>query len=373
MNHIKPSEPLTSPERLRFVPVQCMGIPEGVILSRGCAEVQISGEGVAEMVEALFTATGKDGANRGDILANFPEQERPQLDDLIDQLLARRFLIPVDSDASPDEQEETSLDVFHWNFGTNTAEVGKHLSTRNIAVLGVNCISRQLARALLASGHYHLAVVDHPLMRNLRMFAGDELHPDEWPASLPRPLAFEEWRDRSDLEALDCVVATTDFGGQALMRSWNEFCVVNHCTFLPVVLDKLTGYVGPLVVPGETACYECLWSRENANRDDYLVQRTLQQPTAAVQRQVVNGFHPSMASILGDMAAVELHKFYSMAIPYQVGTLFEVNLLYPRLQPHKVLKLPRCPVCSPLRKHSSVNPNKPGSLPGHDLPRSEEP
>ena len=80
----------------------------------------------------------------------------------------------------------------------------------------------------------------------------------------------------------------------------------------------------------------------------------------AFDTQTVVGFHPSMASILGNIAAMELTKFYSQAMPlWNVGKLIEVNLLATRMIPRKVLKLPRCPVCGPLQTHSAITPDKP--------------
>ena len=62
-----------------------------------------------------------------------------------------------------------------------------------------------------------------------------------------------------------------------------------------------------------------------------------------------------MASILGDIAAIELSKFYGIRMPlWRVGTLIEVNLVAMRLNARKVLKIPRCSVCSILNTRSSV-------------------
>ncbi|MFB3146853.1 MAG: hypothetical protein ACE1ZO_06975, partial [Nitrospirales bacterium] len=73
-------------------------------------------------------------------------------------------------------------------------------------------------------------------------------------------------------------------------------------------------------------------------------------------------FHPSMASILGDIAAMEMTKFYSQSMPlWNVGKLIEVNLLATRMTPRKVLKLPRCPVCSPLQTQAAITPDKPSA------------
>jgi hypothetical protein len=60
-----------------------------------------------------------------------------------------------------------------------------------------------------------------------------------------------------------------------------------------------------------------------------------------------------MASILGNIAAFELIKLYSGALPRsKVGTLIEVNLLGTKLTSRKVLKVPRCIICSQLNSRS---------------------
>jgi hypothetical protein len=67
-----------------------------------------------------------------------------------------------------------------------------------------------------------------------------------------------------------------------------------------------------------------------------------------------------MASILGDIAAFELTKFYSGVIPqWNVGTMIEVNLLATHLTTRKVLKVPRCRACSPVNSKAVVELVKP--------------
>jgi thiazole/oxazole-forming peptide maturase SagC family component len=125
----------------------------------------------------------------------------------------------------------------------------------------------------------------------------------------------------------------------------------------------MIGSVGPLVVPGDTACYECLRARENANLADPQLARASE--AGAFQRRAVTGFHPSMASVLGDLAAIELTKFFGGGLPTRVGRLIEVNLLATTLRTRKVLKVPRCQVCSPANRRSEISTDKNIFMPGH--------
>jgi bacteriocin biosynthesis cyclodehydratase domain-containing protein len=351
---------------LRALPVQVIECRDGVIVKRGRVEVRIAGHRAAEVV-TLVLEKAAGGATREEIGAIFAAPDRPVVGRLVEELRARRILVEDGGNgavATAREAAESALDVFYWHFDQRSPEVTERLNAGAIAVLGVNCISRQLASALSAVGVRSVDIVDHPQLRNLRLFDDHgHLRAEEWPG--PRPHAHAEWADRVQPGALACLVATSDFGGRHLMRSWNEYCISQRCRFLPVVLEDLIGYVGPLVVPGETACYECLRGRENAHLTDPEVERASERFSVVGQR--ISGFHPSMASILGDLAALELSRVQGMwTRPHLVGTLIEVNLLAPALTSRKVLRIPRCSVCGTLNRHSAVSLSRNLVMPGNE-------
>jgi thiazole/oxazole-forming peptide maturase SagC family component len=128
-----------------------------------------------------------------------------------------------------------------------------------------------------------------------------------------------------------------------------------------VIIEKLRGYIGPLVVPGETACYECLRRRQNAHLNDPEVERESEITPPGPK---IVGFHPSIASVLGDIAAFELTKLYSDVLPLRnSGNQIEVDLLTSKMMKRKVFKVPRCAVCSPLTTRSFATPYKPNFVP----------
>ncbi|HLG16592.1 MAG TPA: TOMM precursor leader peptide-binding protein [Blastocatellia bacterium] len=344
----EPSSP-----KLRALPVQLIETGDGVILKRGRVEIKISGEGALESVQVLLEAAADQPATEEEICALYAEPERAAVARLIHELLDRGLLVPAETLAAEIEVPESSLDVFYWHFGARSGEVRQRLSAVQLVIVGVNSISRQLAGSLRASDLERVSVVDYPLLRNLRLFDDEgALRADQWPLDL-EPLEYRDWLAGLDGASWDCLVATSDFGGQQLMREWNRVCLERGCHFLPVVLQDLVGYVGPLVVPGETACYECLRARQNAHLKDPETERAAEY--AAFEGQEVVGFHPAMASVLGDVAAIELLKFYGIGPPlWRVGALIEVNLLATALKAHKVLKVPRCAACSALNERSSI-------------------
>ncbi len=350
--------PGSSPEnngaarRLRALPVQLIETEGGVILKRGCVEIKIAGDRALEAVGILLDAL-TPGSSVEEVLPRFAGPDRPTIERLIRQLETRNLVIPIGA-AAPPPSAESHLDVFYWHFGTTTDEVNDRLNAVGIVVVGVNHVSRRLAGALVEAGVSNVRVVDYPTLRNTALFDDEgALRADRWGVGI-EPVPYDRLHAELAEGAFDCLVATSDFGGLQSMRSWNELCVKKGRHFLPVVLQDLIGFVGPSVIPGETACYECFLSRLRSNRES----GPGLEPSGdrAFEGQRVAGFLPSMASILGDIAAVELTKFYSRALPlWKVGTFIEVNMVACALESHKVLRVPRCPVCSTLVRRSSAS------------------
>lgn len=356
-----------SPEpTLLALPVQIQKADDGVYVVRGPTVFKVGGQGAAEVLEALFSAIGPEGATPSSIAALFAAPHRPAILTLIDQLRARRILVPA-SPSSPDPtlepEAESEQDIFYWSFGTTVKEVHNRLSEVRVAVLGVNAISERLFPALQAAGFSDTTLVDVPLLRNVRQFSGGT--PPAWASAA---VSEDEWNSGTVLDTGVTLVATSDYGGVEQMRAWNRRAVSAGSTFLPVLLDRFTAFVGPLVVPGGTPCYACLLARENSNLDNPAASRATE--AGAFHGQFVNGFLPSMASIAADVGVVELLRFHCRALPYKVGALIEIKMLMASMTARPLLKVPHCPVCSPLRLHPAVNLNRYDFVPGGQLQSS---
>ena len=349
---------MTQEKRLVALPVQFIQLDQGILLVRGSTEIKIDGPGAAEAVSLILAAVSGQGNLRQDILEVFPAPQRPYVEQLLDHLLTRRIVVEEDSPLLPEgEEPESHQDVFYWNFGLSTQRAAETLNDKLIVVIGVNHLSLAFCQGLAAGQAANYQVVDYNLLRNYRLFDDSgRLKEEAWPAELKKPVGDETWVESLEPERIGCLVALSDFGGQHILRDWNRYCVENRILFLPVVLSRAVGNIGPLVIPGETACYECLRARENANLDDPQTARTSEYEAFA--GQAVAGFHPVMASALADMAVFELIKFFTWNLPWRVGELIEVNLLAPELKARKVLAVPRCQVCGELTTKPSQTPLK---------------
>lgn len=354
---------------LRLHRLQMIETADGLLLKRGRIVVEVQGAELAELAQTLLSLLATSDLTRRQACDAFPTDLRSSVENLIDALSSRRLVVEAGEPEQSERTREEPLDVFYWHFDKRSDDVRRNFAKTRVTVLGVNCVSRQLVSALLQSRLEAVEVVDFPLLANVRLYGdANQLLEAEWPAKLGRPRPYREWFAETSAREMDCLVATSDFGGQHLLRAWNEHCVRERIQFLPVVLQDLIGTVGPLVVPGESACLECLRARENANMGDPQARRAVEY--AAFEGQIVNAFHPSMASTLGDIAAMELLKLYGQFIRTRlVGRLIEVNLVVPDVKERRVLKLPRCAVCGPGVYRSPVSDDTATFMPGHEAVR----
>jgi molybdopterin-synthase adenylyltransferase len=357
-------------ERLYAHPLQVVRVADGAIVRRGLVRLHVRGADAADVLLSIVQGASRpNGSTRSEIANLFNAEMRPAVDDLVEKLVNRRLFATVATEAENEFVDaalsEEREDVFLWTFGTNRAEVSGALADRRIAVIGVNTVSRTLARSLRDSGFTSVSIVDHPLLRSIRFSqVNGKLDVAAW--SEGEPIPYAQWAEADDPP--DCLVATSDFGGLSLMREWNEFCVKFGIAFFPAVLHDMTGYAGPLVLPGQTACFECFWQRQNSNLSGGEWDRGSEY--AAFQGQVVDGFHHSMAAILGHVAAFELFRFYSTRIPgFRSGTVLEIDLLGSAFTSRRLLKIPRCPVCGVGRKHSKISIERNTEMPGNPFER----
>ena len=351
--------------RYRLWPVQVIRHADGVMLRRGTEKLYIAGEAAQPVVEELLhLGQTEGGVTLAQMLAPFPEEQRDQVQGLLDKLLAKRFLADAAAVASIDTRVPTNEDVFYWDHGSTTAQAHANLNRRTFAIVGVNAVSARIAESLAACGVAEIAVVDHPALRNMSYFRGDNaIDHERWPARAGIPLHFDDWVDADT--PFDGLVATSDFGGLGLMREWNAFCVRERKLFLPVVLQDMMGYLGPLVLPGETPCFECAWTRQSANMNQPDIERATEP--VAFFGQGVDAWLPPMASILGELAALEIVRFCSGVIPgVRTAVMTEVDLLRPELTTRRLLKVPRCRVCGPLTLRATTTGDRNVFEPGND-------
>lgn len=344
------SDPAGSP--LVALQAQLIEIDGGALVVRGCTEVKVLGDGAVDAVKRVLTLAGSP-IRMEELCEQFAEPDRPAIRDLAQRLADRHILVDPAS-AEGHAGVEGAETIFFWHFGLSPTEVAERVARPAVTVVGVNAVSARMVSTLAASG-ITATLVDFGLLRNQRLFgSGPTPAADHLPQGSD-PVAYRTWLEEHDPASIDILVATSDHTSTSVMEDWNRTCVTQGITFLPVMLRRMIGYVGPLVVPGETACFACSVARENSHINDHELLRASE--SVGPHGQAVSGFHSSMPAVLGEVAAFEITRHVTGFMPSVAGSRIEVNLLEPSLASRPVLRAPRCPVCSPrlTRPHASLD------------------
>lgn len=333
---------------LRALPFQLISGTAGVILKRGCTELAVEGENAGLVVQLLLDRLSNGPTTAEQLTGMFPPADRTAVADLVQYLRERHLLVADHESPAADKLSEdghSPTEVFYWHFGKTPGRVAETLTRRAIAIVGVNRIGWSLFRVLREAGVDNIRLIDYAPLRNLDLFANGR-----WVDDLPEPVEFSSADPSSAFRGAGCVVAVSDFGGWHLLAEWNKQCLERDLHFMPVLLDNLIGWIGPFVIPGRTACLACLRARLDSNLPDPALRRTVDR--ACESGKAITGAHPAIADLLGNLAGLELLKFYGGITGRQVGRVIEVNALIPRTISRPVLRIPRCPVCSSLNRHS---------------------
>jgi len=140
-------------------------------------------------------------------------------------------------------------------------------------------------------------------------------------------------------EAPELMIA---IGSEERLSAWNEIAHRRAFNWLPVRFNRLGGSVGPLVIPGVTACRECLKQR----------MASLSSPDVP---EAAAGLELSW-QIFAGIVALEVAKWSSRHkssfAPLTLGHLLEFDAFHIEGELSAVHRVPTCSVCGVRRSAS---------------------
>ncbi|HEY0777068.1 MAG TPA: TOMM precursor leader peptide-binding protein [Gemmatirosa sp.] len=147
--------------------------------------------------------------------------------------------------------------------------------------------------------------------------------------------------------AWDLVVATTPADDLAVLDAVARAAHTRTTPSICAHLDLLEAVVGPLVIPGETACWNCTRLRHLATSDTpahaHALQHVLLRDGARPRRRT---YLAPMAGQLAQLVALEAIKFLTRYAPSTlVGRVLTQDLVRLDLAWHTVVRMPWCSVC----------------------------
>jgi bacteriocin biosynthesis cyclodehydratase domain-containing protein len=230
-----------------------------------------------------------------EVVAELGEPVRPAVEHALSLLRAHDLLTegPVDSDSA----------LLAATLGLTFAEIERRLASTEISVLGSGAIAESIARLLHA-----------------------------------RTLDWDE-------AASGFVVAAPAGDELDALADFNERALVSRTEWMQVLpFDGRFAAVGPVFVPGETACHECFRFRRDA--------------TISPARDRTSGAYlgsPAIDAVLAGLAAHTALRH--LALGGDAGTLLAVELVPDvRCTRHFVYRVPRCTACSTTARRAALAP-----------------
>ncbi len=287
---------------------------------------------------------------------------------VLNTLEQQGLLERIDEDARPALGQEESvrygdpLTVFA-HFSRNEVQVQKTLLESRVLIVGLGTMGSNLARVLALSGVGCIGGVDERLVGDQDLYGDTWYTPDELNQQRalivaqkvkvtnpqvefrPFPESFLQVDSLTGLLAdYDVAVLAVDEYVPQAYETMNEACLKTGTIWTSSRLQGFEVEVGPTVIPHETPCFTCFTSRRRANTRDYEDRMLLESYAEE------HPFHWESlpVSLGGQVAGLEIIKLLTGCITAAtLGKVFSLHLmtLESRLAP--VLKLPRCPQCSP--------------------------
>jgi bacteriocin biosynthesis cyclodehydratase domain-containing protein len=300
--------------------------------------------------------TSLTGVDRGDL--------RLHLDQLVEKGVLRRR---AESPARNGVHRRNHMLSLLEDLGLDPSEAQRRLDRLSVAVVGLEGHGAHLAMALAAAGIGNLVLLDpYPCEET-----GLDLMPDVGDGVAGRPrqevvqaaarnagaanvgIAPAEPLTRDTLHAIAAdvhlIVGCFDRGFSAANVWINEAALEQGIASVYADLRGVVARLGPLVFPGQTACYMCWRMRAIACEtefedamacEEWLDRR--RQP--ALHERIVHPFLPAfVGSVLGSQI---LTSMLEASIPSLAGKIWEFNALTLRSDAHTVLQKPDCPACA---------------------------
>lgn len=281
-----------------------------LLLEHGGAVVALEGAALERLVPALLPLL--DGTRAVDeIVALLGRPARPAVEQALALLAGHGLLTegpPLDA-PRPFAAAAESLSATRRD-GPSPHEVRHRLRDARVAVAGETPLAATVARELLRAGVGRVEPVDW----NVALLEGRH----------------------------DVAVAPAGSQDLAELEGWASRRNEDGVAWLALLpSDGRLAPVGPLVVPGETACLECYRLRRAATSDCREELRALTgTPSSARSAGVVD-------TLIAGVAALALLRYLAGLDPTLPGSFYALDLGVPlSLSRHRVLRVPRCPACS---------------------------
>lgn len=280
-----------------------------------------------------------------------------------------RYLIPHGAYRPEDRYSRPSL--FYGLSGADSTKVQERLRSSHVIFLGCGGIGNLMSVTLATAGVGQVTLVDADRIETSNLtrqylFAESDVGALKCEVlgralssrnSTTRVRTIErEVGNRADLDSLpsaDLLVLSADAPG--LIELVNDYCVKTRLDWLNVCYVNDIAVWGPLVVPGETGCWDCHRLVARGFPDDH----DLNAMVARINRRYQAPSYGSTNMLSASLASLDVLKHLGgFGVPRSLNRRVGVWTHDLRLDQQECDRNPQCPTCGPLQQTTPRQPTR---------------
>lgn len=323
----------------------------GVVLRSDLGTFQLAGEDVRLFVSRIVPLL--DGSrDAGGVAAALPDYSESSVTNFL-ALLQQKGLVEL----VPESDRRLAEDRFFHKWGAGDGAALEKLSAARVAVIGLEPWGAVAAIELAAAGVKQLHLFDDGIVSaddilGVRVFGPADrgrLRREAVRDAIER-VAEDVSVNASSMELdgeFDLILTGLDRDDLYLLRRVSEFAHQRRIRTLHGHIDGFEGWVGPAVIPGDTACWNCFRLRRLGAADHVQSAHEIDASLSAGPGEPrARAYLAPMAGLVGQAMAMEaiklLTRYLESALP---GRFLVLNLVTGDSATHKVLRMPWCEVC----------------------------
>ena len=312
----------TIPEHPILVPdVSVMDLDDGTIAIRQQDRRMILRGAAAQLVLRLIDVL--DGKHTIAQLSEYAETDIYTVGQIVYRLINAQLVVNAETILNVDDP------AFH------TATIMDNLSPINT---GRHTVYRHLQ-------NYIIAVAGHPTLINT---VCEQTHH----SGIQKAIAWHNTDDVSLLETekIAFIVHIERQADYQTSTRINTHALEHNIPWVTGWLEGNTIIISHVIIPNETACFECFIQRQRGNYPHFTIDNAYEQHLRTNKKTSLN--EPQESLCVVDMALASLLALRSLSYlagmrAYQIPTMTELSMHTFQSSLHPVLRLPYCPSCSP--------------------------
>lgn len=291
-----------------------------------------------------------------ELLSGFLDEAKEEVSSFIVKLIELKILINVDHDDVESfvlEQEgERALENYFWEREIAWPDVLRFGKEIFVQIIGLNSLGVLVANFLKNNVFSNIRLIDYPYLKSKNFV--EHIHGGV------KTVSFDQFLLEDPRKSF--VIVADEFGNIPSLLQLNRTMCQEKISFLPLFMFSQIGYMGPLVVPGKTGCFQCfLLSLERVYGKMNVLDASEKE---FFEWQEHSSTHPSMIAMLANLLVYQIstnmefcikgltsnlsketEKQSSNLMFNYANTVTEIDLSIPRIFKRQMVSKPNCPCC----------------------------